>query len=338
MEAVFALFMSLIKLLFNPLNIVLLILLIILVVRQIRIEREYKESAYYQITKHPYLSMKRDLGKHGEYLTYKQLKHYEADGAKFLFNIYIPKGNGETTEIDVLMIYKKGLFVFESKNYSGWIFGDEKQKNWYQTLPSGRGRSHKESFFNPIMQNQTHIKHLKAFLGESIPTWSFIVFSERCTLKNVHVTSSDIRVVNRYDVVQMVDALCYHTAKETLSEGFIERIYNKLYPYSQVDEVIKQKHVYDIHNKLSPQPSQNSGVTPVMSVAEPSDELVSKPVEEKEPTVAPKSESPQVMRCPICNGTLVLRKATRGANAGNQFYGCLNYPKCKYIKNITILQ
>ena len=85
----------------------------------------------------------------------------------------------ETTEIDVLMISPKGLFVFESKNYSGWIFGSENQKNWYQTLPAGRGRSHKENFYNPIMQNRSHIKHLKAFLGTDIPVRSIIVFSDR---------------------------------------------------------------------------------------------------------------------------------------------------------------
>ena len=331
MQDVVALFISIIRLLWSPLGIVFLIF----VIRQIKIEREYKASAYYRITKHPYLSMRRDLGRYGEYLTYKQLKHYEADGAKFLFNIYIPKGNGETTEIDVLMIYKKGLFVFESKNYSGWIFGDEKQKNWYQTLASGRGGSHKESFYNPIMQNQTHIKHLKAFLGEPVPTWSFIVFSERCTLKNVHVTSRDIRVVNRYDVVQMVDALCYHTARETLPEGTVETIYNKLYPYSRVDEMTKQQHIDDIHTMLSPQPSTNSQIVPENPVEVQPAEPENKPVVENEPATLPTNEAPQVARCPYCNGTLVLRKATRGANAGNQFYGCSNYPKCKYIKNIT---
>lgn len=39
-----------------------------------------------------------------------------------LRNIYVPY-NGKTSEIDVLMIREKGIFVFESKNYSGWIFG-----------------------------------------------------------------------------------------------------------------------------------------------------------------------------------------------------------------------
>ena len=54
-------------------------------------EKEYKNSTYYQITQHSYSSVKDDLGKYGEYLTYKYLKIFEVDGAKFLFNVYIPK-------------------------------------------------------------------------------------------------------------------------------------------------------------------------------------------------------------------------------------------------------
>ena len=37
--------------------------------------------------------------------------------------------------------------------------------------------------------------------------------------------------------------------------------------------------------------------------------------------------------CPWCGGTLVLRTARQGPNAGNQFFGCSNYPKCRYTKN-----
>ncbi len=36
--------------------------------------------------------------------------------------------------------------------------------------------------------------------------------------------------------------------------------------------------------------------------------------------------------CPVCKkGTLVERTASKGKNKGNVFYGCSNYPKCKYI-------
>lgn len=38
--------------------------------------------------------------------------------------------------------------------------------------------------------------------------------------------------------------------------------------------------------------------------------------------------------CPKCGGKLVLRTAKKGSNAGSQFYGCSNYPNCKYTKNL----
>ena len=54
---------------------------------------------------------------------------------KILKNIYVPYGN-QTTEIDVVMIHETGIYVIESKNYSGWIFGNENQKQWTQMLNS----------------------------------------------------------------------------------------------------------------------------------------------------------------------------------------------------------
>lgn len=38
--------------------------------------------------------------------------------------------------------------------------------------------------------------------------------------------------------------------------------------------------------------------------------------------------------CPRCKSELTLRIAKRGDNKGNQFFGCMNYPKCKYIENV----
>lgn len=40
------------------------------------------------------------------------------------------------------------------------------------------------------------------------------------------------------------------------------------------------------------------------------------------------------MICPRCGAQLVLRMAKKGDNAGNQFYGCSAFPKCRYIQNI----
>ncbi len=35
--------------------------------------------------------------------------------------------------------------------------------------------------------------------------------------------------------------------------------------------------------------------------------------------------------CTKCGGDMVLRKAAKGKNAGQEFWGCSNYPKCKTI-------
>lgn len=336
---------QLVMLLFNPM---LLIPAVIIIVVLIRKNKEYKSGAYYQITKHPYLLVKHNTGRYGEYLTYKYLKRFETDGAKFLFNIYVPKENGETSEIDVLMICKKGIFVFESKNYSGWIFGSENQKNWYQTLPAGRGRSHKEHFYNPIMQNRSHIKHLKAFLGEQIPMRSIIVFSDRCTLKSIQLHSNDVSVVNRYNVAPVISTICNQIPNNLLTDNDITEIYNKLYPYTQVDEIAKMQHIVNVNNNLHTQAVQAIDETSVQIApqnktetvmeqlnAATSDTISETPVvETAEPIKADNTEQ-QVLKCPKCNGDLILRTATRGANAGKHFYGCSNYPKCKHIQNIT---
>ena len=328
-------------------------IVLILVIVFIKKHKDYKNCSYYQITKLPFISVKHDLGRFGEYLTYKYLKKFETYGAKFLFNVYIPKEDGETTEIDVLMINSKGLFVFESKNYSGWIFGNESQKNWYQTLPKGKGKSHKEPFYNPIIQNRSHIKHLEALIGEQIPMHSIIVFSERCTLKHITVKDNEIKVINRNNVFSTVSDICNTVPSDLLSADEITELYNKLYPYTQVNEITKAEHISNIKKNSQPQPIRKVSSTEISvletkttetptnsqpqtnvepTIVEPDANI--SPAEIKESNPEPDIQETQNLKCPKCNSDLILRTATRGANIGKQFYGCSNYPKCKYIQNI----
>ena len=39
----------------------------------------------------------------------------------------------------------------------------------------------------------------------------------------------------------------------------------------------------------------------------------------------------ETVLCPKCSIPMILRKASKGQNAGNEFYGCSNYPKCKEV-------
>lgn len=219
-------------------------------------------------------------------------------GGKILRNIYVPAPNGNTTEIDVLYITRKGIFVFENKNYAGYIFGNENNKNWTVTLYAGRKgfrtKVKKYHFYNPVRQNHTHIKFLKLFLGFNVKTFSIITFSNRSELKSININSTDVFVCNHANLSNILRNI-WENNLDILTEIQINDIYNKLLPITIVNKEQKQQHVSNIHHGLN-----NTYI------------------------------------CPLCGGQLIIRTATRGANAGNQFYGCSNYPKCRYIKNIDI--
>lgn len=114
--------------------------------------KQYKSSQYYQTTNNSFWSVFSDSGMQGEYKVAKQLQNFSLlPNYKILFNLYIPKENGETTEIDLILITPYGLFVIESKNYSGWIFGNTNNKFWTQTLPARRWGINKQRFLHSFL-------------------------------------------------------------------------------------------------------------------------------------------------------------------------------------------
>lgn len=63
-------------------------------------------------------------------------------------DVMLPTPDG-TTQIDHVFVSRFGVFVVETKNMAGWIFGSERGRRWTQVLPGGR----KTSFQNPLRQN-----------------------------------------------------------------------------------------------------------------------------------------------------------------------------------------
>lgn len=301
----------------------LLILVIFVFFLFIIKDGEYKKSSYFKSTKLPLLKVMFDKGKYGEYLTYKYLNKYEKSGCEFLFNAYIPKKDDENTEIDVMMISPQGIFVFESKNYSGWIFGNEKQRMWTQTLPSGRNIT-KEQFFNPIIQNKTHIKYLRKIVGDDIPIHSIIVFSERCELKKVRVESQDVYVIKRNSLAKCVSMICDKSLKAIMDQSKIDEIYSKLLPLTNVSEEVKKQHIESINQK-----HHKNTQSDIICAPSPVNNDTEQNQESKE--INNDTDSKEDLICPRCSSKLVLRTAKKGENAGKQFYGCSNYPKCRYI-------
>lgn len=257
------------------------------------------------------------VGKHGEKLTERELKWVKLLGrkGKTLRNVYLPKENGETSEVDLIYITQKGIFVFESKNYSGWIFGDEKSRNWTAMLPNKQ----KNPFYNPILQNKTHLKWMRNYVGEDIPLFSIVVFSERCELKKVTVESNDIWVIKRDQTYATVRDI-WDKNPDSVSDSKIEELYVSLKELTNVDKATKAAHIENIQNKYK-MPTENPGVE---GKSDPS--LKSNNNED----IADDKE----LLCPKCGSKLILRTAKKGENAGDQFYGCSSFPKCRYIQSV----
>lgn len=167
----------------------------------------------------------RGKGYYGEYLVFKELYPKLSGCCKILMNLQVPAGDGRSTEIDLLLIHETGLYVFEMKHYKGTIYGTSHEQKWtqyFRTAPNSR-------FYNPVLQNQYHIKALqKMFPG--IPVHSFIVFtSPECDLR-VECNERDITVCqlgNLYIPLHLLE-----TRDKIFDINRIDGIFNELATFS----------------------------------------------------------------------------------------------------------
>ena len=98
-------------------------------------------------------------GRIGESKVRKILLKLPANEYISINDVLLHKDNG-TTQIDHIVVSPFGIFVIETKNMKGKIYGDERSKKWTKY-----SAGHKLTFMNPIHQNYGHIKALQNFLN-----------------------------------------------------------------------------------------------------------------------------------------------------------------------------
>ncbi len=94
-----------------------------------------------------------------------------------------------------------------------------------------------------------HIKYLKKIIGDNLPIYSIIIFSNECTLKNIEVADPETKVIYLGRAIRTVSDLSAKTPN-TLSQKKLISIYDKLYPYTQVSESLKQEHIKNVNEKI----------------------------------------------------------------------------------------
>lgn len=186
-----------------------------------------------------------DEGKSGEQIIYRTLiDQIHVPENQVLRNVYVPTADGKTSEIDLLVVSKKGLLVFECKNYAGNVYGDAQRNKWIQYL--GKKKSF---FYNPFMQNRSHVKHLKKYLEAygDIPMIPMVATIMRGNWKVKNYGPEDYLLGYNSHLKEILAK----TPNSELMAQHFKAIMAKLQPLSRPDDTVRQEHIEQIRKKNS---------------------------------------------------------------------------------------
>lgn len=183
-------------------------------------------------------------GAEGEARVARRLNKLKRKGYIVFHDLLIQTDWG-SSQIDHVVVSVYGIFVIETKNYSGWIHGHEKSEYWTQSI-----YSHKTKFRNPVKQNRGHIIALKKVLQDfkQVRYYPIIVFSGSAELKNVTTElpviytrqlRSTIKNISKTpcssieQVQQITDRLNEACIQKKEKKAHIRQVRNRLYLQSQ---------------------------------------------------------------------------------------------------------
>ena len=207
------------------------------------------------------MSSPDNIGKAGEKRVARKLDWLPKEYI-ILNDIMLPTQYG-TTQIDHIVVSPYGIFVIETKNYKGWIFGHENSEEWKQSLWGKKKfwglSSEQHKFRNPIRQNQAHTRAIKRITSEvgEFQIIPIVVFSDKADLK---ITTPNHIVVNWSSLrsaIKQYDTPC-------IPDDDIKNIINKINSVNIIDKNAREAHVSLVHqtqnkkqqlitNKICPQ-------------------------------------------------------------------------------------
>lgn len=233
-----------------------------------------------------YSSRAESLGEYGERRVSSYLEDLPCEDYRVYNDLLIRDGN-YTTQVDHIIISRYGVFVLETKNVHGKVYGSENAEYWKQYLPDSGYRRHgytqEHQLRNPIWQNAGHIRSLRRLVfGNDIPLYGIVVFPQETGL----FVNAEQPVLKMWDVVPYIKRY-RDEVLSTEQMGYYRRRLLEVISTSEADRVSHLENVS--RNKARRDAAVASG------------------------------------RCPLCGGNLVLRTGRNGS-----FYGCSNYPQCKY--------
>jgi hypothetical protein len=208
-------------------------------------QTDKKGAAQKKINKEKVAERKGELGEYKIDIQLAQLpKEYRYISDLLIKN---PKAKSGYSQVDHVVITPYGLFVIETKNYQGTIYGGIDRKTW-----SVNG---KFNMMNPFIQNYGHIQALKGLLNKKYDNlfYSMVSFTKRCTFKVDlelrKIASNDLIV---YDIElteflsRKIAVLKIQMEKAPLNETEIMDIYSRFNEANILDEKIRELHISEL--------------------------------------------------------------------------------------------
>lgn len=174
------------------------------------------------------------IGWMGENNTKDALKKLPKDKYKTLNNILIYT-NGNTHQIDHVIVSSYGIFCIETKQWNGLILGNKYDKNWIKYM--GKNKYICE---NPIRQNYGHVKSLCELLNMDEDK----IYNIVCIPSGAKVRVKDDGEVTRYNTI-VNKILSY---KEVVIDN-VDQVVDIINRNNIKDKQIKKEHIKNIKNK-----------------------------------------------------------------------------------------
>ena len=176
-------------------------------------------------------------GQGGERFLYRELLKLGIPKTQIFRNVYIPVPSKphKTTEIDILVLSKKGILIFEHKTYQGKIYGDGRSKQWTQYYHG------KRTFLSPIKQNRYHRDCLQKFIRTEIPIHAFTTHSRGGEWHVSNIPTEAHFLDQQGDFIKIYQSLPNFDAMTKYLIALTERFAN----LSRPEDGTRERHIAD---------------------------------------------------------------------------------------------
>lgn len=181
-----------------------------------------------------------EIGRQGEQYICDSIEKKLDIYYKLIRNVYIPI-EGKKTEIDILLVTSFGIYVIESKNYHGTIYGDENDFKWTQYF----SKQKTYQLLNPIKQNNYHIQFLSDYLRKDKNNFkSYIVFGKDTIIKKIKYNHLNTTIANSNWLIEYLRDDMHHS--------------DIIYSHEEIDKIYIDLKYYCEHSNLSSSDSNSN--------------------------------------------------------------------------------